>query len=180
MRPRRTRSKGPPCAFEVFDGGRSMKSFARIRSISSAASLMLDLLSWWIVDCGIKRKVSDSSSLLSELMERWVRNAQRPPARSQRERRPSRAGCTTSERRETAALATTAGSKLFTSVKVGAVLKTAVEAGVVMMENPSGPIGGGVVVVVEVGVTKLQGEGRMKLSPANPQLAIGCTFQDQI
>ena len=48
----------------------------------------------------------------------------------------------------------------------------AVEAGVVMMENPSGPIGGGVVVVVEVGVTKLQGEGRMKLSPANPQLAI--------
>ena len=56
----------------------------------------------------------------------------------------------------------------------------AVEAGVVMMENPSGPIGGGVVVVVEVGVTKLQGEGRMKLSPANPQLAIGCTFQDQI
>ena len=77
MRPRRTRSKGPPCAFEVFDGGRSMKSFARIRSISSAASLMLDLLScftgvkilegwrtWWIVACGIKRKVSDSSSLL--------------------------------------------------------------------------------------------------------------------
>ena len=41
-------------------------------------------------------------------MERWVRNAQRPPARSQRERRPSRAGCTTSESRETAALATTA------------------------------------------------------------------------
>ena len=47
-------------------------------------------------------------------------------------------------------------------------------------EKESGPIGGGVVVVVEVGVTKLQGEGRMKLSPASPQFAIGCNFQDHM
>ena len=48
------------------------------------------------------------------------------------------------------------------------------------MENPRGPIGGGIVVVVVVtgGVTKSQAEGRMKLSPASPQFAIGCNFQD--
>ena len=45
IRARRTRSKGPPCAFDVFSGGRFMKSFARMRSISSIASLMPDLLS---------------------------------------------------------------------------------------------------------------------------------------
>ena len=44
-------------------------------------------------------------------MERWVRKAQSPPARSQRERRPRRAGCKMSERRLTAALATIVGSK---------------------------------------------------------------------
>ena len=45
IRALRTRSKGPPCASDVFSGGRFMKSFARIRSISFIASLMPDLLS---------------------------------------------------------------------------------------------------------------------------------------
>ena len=45
IRARKTRSKGPPFTLDVFSGGRFMKSFARIRSISSTASFMLDLLS---------------------------------------------------------------------------------------------------------------------------------------
>ena len=53
-----------------------------------------------------------SSTYLSELMERWVRKAQSPPASIQRERRASKAGWSTSESRETAALVTTAGSRL--------------------------------------------------------------------
>ena len=52
------------------------------------------------------------SMYLSELMERWVRNAQKPPASSQRERRAIRAGWSTSESRDRAALVTTAGSRL--------------------------------------------------------------------
>ena len=50
------------------------------------------------------------------------------------------------------------------------------------MENPRGPIGGEVVVVVVVtgGVTSPHGEGRMKLSPSSPQFAIGCDFQDHM
>ena len=53
---------------------------------------------------------------------------------------------------------------------------------VVVMENPRGPIGGGVVVVVVVtaGVTKSHGEGRMKLSPASPQVSIGLRFWDHM
>ena len=44
-------------------------------------------------------------------MDRWVRKAHSPPARSQRERRPRSAGCKISERRVTAALAIIVGSK---------------------------------------------------------------------
>ena len=53
---------------------------------------------------------------------------------------------------------------------------------VVVMENPRGPIGGGVVVVVVVtaGVTRSHGEGRMELSPASPQVSIGLRFWDHM
>ena len=73
-----------------------------------------------------------------------------------------------------------------TSSKTEPVFTTreaAVEAGVnAVMENPRGPIGGEVVVVVVVtgGVTSPHGEGRMKLSPSSPQFAIGCDFQDHM
>ena len=101
-----------------------MKSFARIRSISSIASFMLDLLNCaasisveisdrigYLVDCSLgheekaeglqlspvelskyDRVLKPFFPHLSEFIERWVRNAQSPPASSQRERRPSRAG----------------------------------------------------------------------------------------
>ena len=74
-----------------------------------------------------------------------------------------------------------------TSSKTGPVFTTTTEAAVedgvdVVMENPRGPIEGGIVVVVVVvgGVTKSHGDGRMKLSPASPQFAIGCNFQDHM
>ena len=53
---------------------------------------------------------------------------------------------------------------------------------VVVMENPRGPMGEGVVVVVVVkgGVTNSHSEGRMKLSPASLQFAIGCNFQNHM
>ena len=72
-----------------------------------------------------------------------------------------------------------------TSSKTGLVFTTtiaAVEVVVVVMENPRGPMGEGVVVVVVVkgGVTNSHSEGRMKLSPASLQFAIGCNFQNHM
>ena len=43
--------------------------------------LVATVSTWWMDDWGMKRKVRDSSSVLSWLVARWVSTAHRPPPR---------------------------------------------------------------------------------------------------